>query len=406
MSTSPYRYGPLAEHELGALAAIVAHGFGLEEEASRDWLASLGVEQLRGLHQGAALVGGLARLPMGQYFGARSVSTLGVAGVGISPAARGHGAAKELMRSCVQEARQGGFALSTLFPATTTLYQRAGYERAGALYVFSADPRQLQLPAPRGEDAPTLTELTVDWSHGVPEPLGQLYTGMAQQLPGWLERPPCLWRRVGRPRGARPARVLLASFAGKPEGYAALSHTLGLEGWATRVTASDLVASTARAARALLRLCTEYRSVATELVWSGAPYDLFAHLLPERHTQLTLRDYFMLRIAHVPRALEQRGWPLELTGELVLDVADESLPAWSGAYHVRLHAGRAEVRPATSADGAPRAQLHERALAALYTGHTPPRVLASLGWLGAPEHALSRLEAWFAGPAPTLRDQF
>ena len=45
-------------------------------------------------------------------------------------------------------------------------------------------------------------------------------------------------------------------------------------------------------------------------------------------------------------------------------------------------------------------------VAALYTGHAPAHVLAEAGWLEADEEARAILDAWFAGPYPTMRDFF
>ncbi|MBX3220552.1 MAG: GNAT family N-acetyltransferase [Labilithrix sp.] len=392
---SDLELSPALDADTDRLGDVLSHAFGFPRDEASLWFERAGIENLRVLKRGGVLRGGLVEIPMGQWFGGRSVTMMGVAGVGVVPEERGRGVAAHMMVSMLREARARGFALSTLYPASVTLYRRAGYERAGARFAISFDPRMLDLPR--------VPEVTVGEVSGTPEDVVALYGATAPRFPGYIDRGPYVWTRVSKPRG-HVTKTFTVSHGGALEGYVVVSHAMG--GADTSVLVTDLAATTSRAARAILRLLAEYRSLATVVKWHGGPSDLFTNLLPERHHTVSITDSFMLRIVDVARALSLRGWPRGAGGSLTLEVDDASMPENSGLYAVTLEGGRATVATGRAAAGAPRAKLTERGLAALYAGHAPAHVLADAGWLEADDAARVLLDAWFAGAYPSMRDFF
>ncbi len=383
------------EADLDRVSPIVGHAFGLTIDDVKPWLARAGVENVRVLERGSTVIGGLLEIPMGQYFGGRSVSTLGVAGVAVAPHERGRGVAAGMMVSMLRQARARGFALSTLYPATVSLYRRAGYERAGACFTISFDPRTLEVERVR--------DVTIGEVEGTPEEVMAIYRATAPRHAGYLDRGPYLWSRVSQPR-KMTTKTFTVAHGGEVEGYVVVAHVMA--GEPSTVTVTDLAAKTPRAARAILRLLVEYRSLAATVKWKGGPSDVFTNLLPERHVTISMPDYFMVRVVDVERALVQRGWPRSARGTVILEVADASLPENAGRWAVSLEDGRARVVVLSSDGGAPRATISERGLAALYTGHASAHVLVQAGWLEADEETCVLLDEWFAGPYPTTRDFF
>jgi len=382
------------EADLAPLGDALAHAFGFPPEEAKLWFERSGIENIRTLKRGGRLCGGLIEIPMAQWFGGRSVSMMGVAGVGVFTEERGRGVAAQLMLSMLRESRARGFALSTLYPATVSLYRRVGYERAGARFSIAFDPRACEVAR--------VPEITIAEVRETPEDVVALYAATARRCPGVLDRGPYVWTRVSKPRG-HVTKTFTASHGGVLEGYVVLSHTSA--GDSTNVLVTDLAATTSRAARAILRLLVEYRSLATVVKWHGGPSDLFTNLLPERHHEISLTDYFMVRVVDVARALSARGWPLGASGALTLEVKDASMPENSGLYTLELEGGEGKVAAGERA-GAPRVTITERGLAALYTGHAPAHVLADAGWLEADDTARALLDAWFGGPYPVMRDFF
>ena len=392
------QFSAASEATIDALGDVLSHAFGFPREDARSWFERAGIENVRMLERGGRLCGGLIEIPMAQFFGGRSVTTMGVAGVGVAPEERGHGVATRLMVSMLREARARGFALSTLYPASVTLYRRAGYERAGARFSVSFDPRACAI-----ERVP---EMTVREVIGTPEDVVGLYAATARRSPGYLDRGPYVWSRVSKPRGL-VTKTFTVSHGETLEGYVVLSHTMQ-DGIATTIGITDIAATTARGARALLRLICEYRSLATVVKWHGGPSDLFTNLLPERHCEIRLVDYFMVRVVDVARALSSRGWPRGASGSITIELDDASMPENGGVYALTLENGSMRV---VSGEGEgegkrPRVRITERGLAALYTGYAQAHVLADAGWLEADDDARAALDGWFGGPLPTMRDMF
>jgi predicted acetyltransferase len=88
--------------------------FGFPGEHAGPWIRRLGLEHVRLLGSGRDAPAGLAILPMGQWFGGRSVSCAGIAAVGVAPESRGRGLGKHLMASVITELFERRTALSCL----------------------------------------------------------------------------------------------------------------------------------------------------------------------------------------------------------------------------------------------------------------------------------------------------
>lgn len=388
-------YGLASPEELPRLADILSHGFGFPRESALPWFEMAGHANIRTLRQGAAPVGGLIQVPMGHFFGGRPVSTLGVAGVGITPSHRGAGLGTALMRSMLVEARQRGFALSSLYPATVTLYQRAGYERAGARYRVELDPRAM--PAPEAAPGTWVEEVAE-----VPPELRALYSAYARDHDGFLDRGPYVWSRVVHPRDLATKTFAVHGPAG-PEGYVVLGHRFHAERDATSITLTDAVALTGRAARRLLAFVGEYRSLCDRVTWHGSPTSELVMELPERHHRVSIPDYFMIRVATPEIALSARGYPRLVRAHVKLELADRTLPESSGTYALSCDGGVGVAsRVAERGD----ATLDERGLAALFSGFATPWTLRAMGRLDAPDAVCETLAALFAGRTPCIVDMF
>src|SRR4051794_16708654 len=105
-----FGFGAAQEADIDRLSDLLSHAFGFPEDDARPWFARAGLENVRRLVRGEKLCGALIEIPMGQWFGGRSVSTMGVAGVGIVPTERGRGVGARLMVAMLREARSRSFA--------------------------------------------------------------------------------------------------------------------------------------------------------------------------------------------------------------------------------------------------------------------------------------------------------
>src|SRR5688500_12334263 len=109
-------YGPSdPSHDVPAMGRIMGHAFAFSPEDFPAWHEQAGPGNFRVVRDGAGtILGNLVLIPMGQFFGGRSVPMTGVAGVGVATEARGRGVATVLMREAMREIRDSGVPISTL----------------------------------------------------------------------------------------------------------------------------------------------------------------------------------------------------------------------------------------------------------------------------------------------------
>ncbi len=100
MSTIP-AVGPCVdESEIRQLELLLQDTFVIPAERSRTYFEAAGIANLRAIRRDSRLAGGLVLLPLGQWFGGRSVPMTGLAAVMVAPEFRARGVATELLPVC------------------------------------------------------------------------------------------------------------------------------------------------------------------------------------------------------------------------------------------------------------------------------------------------------------------
>ena len=375
-----------------AFANMLSWAFGTSQETSRSWLAQPGAQHARLGFVNAELIAGLLEIPMGQWFGGRRVPTLGIAGVAVSPEARGQGHAVELMRETLRDARSAGFALSTLYPAAIPLYRNAGYELAGTYCRYETQLSELPR-LDRGLEVRTIEER----NHSAVE---ATYQRVAARSSGYLDRGPYVWARVRQPGGSSARGVMAVSDAGV-EGYAYLRQKTRPDSPQHDLELSDFIADTRDAALTLLSYLARHRSTATSASWHGTVADpTLLHLTGG--FRVSVEYLWMLRVVDVQSALLTRGYPAVAT-EVSLEIDDELLPENAGLYRLKVSDGATGLE---RSEGNGDARLNARALACLYSGFSSATQLSAAGLLEADPVTLVTLDRLFAGPSPGLADFF
>ncbi len=356
------------------------------------YLDVLGRDAVRAARRGGRVVGGLALFDTAQWFGRRAVPATGLAAVAIAPEARGQGVGRAMLTRCLEEARERGLSLASLYASTQRLYRGLGFEVAGACFQYSQPLRLIGRGGGRELEVRSIDPA----GYGVLEPL---HRARAADEQGVLDRNDALWRRVVRDdRG--DVRAYLFGAEAAPEGYLVVRRE-GDDGRRILV-ATDVVARTARAARCVWSLLAEHATTAEDVRWWGPPLDPLLSFLEERDWRVGEAGTWMLRILDLPGALAARGWPEGVEGELELDVHDPVLPANAGRWRLRVTGGTADVVPG----GRGELRLDATALAPLYSGFSPARRLALAGRLAGPPSAIALAERLFAGPTPWMPDRF
>lgn len=377
--------------DVQALSRVVGWAFGFPPEDCPAWFEKTGRDNVRVARSARGIVGGLVHLPMGQFFGGRSVPMTGIAGVAVAPEERGRGVAIALMQSSLRELAESGVALSTLYPATQSLYRAVGYEQAGTRFELRLEPVKLtslgrEIDLVRLEDSD--------------ERIERAYRALAMRSDGWLDRKKYIWDRV---RGSKESKAhcYAAVAGGAVEGYVYIAQKR-TRGARYDLQLTDAVALTPRAGRRLLTFIADHGTLADSAVWYGGPADALVAQLAEQRYEVTLKDQWMLRITDVASALEARGYPEGVGAKLELEIDDPLLPQNAGRFVLEVDAGRGRVQRG----GAGRIRVDIRGLAALYAGYLDPYGLARAGLLAGEEADLARARAPFAGFSPCMPDSF
>jgi predicted acetyltransferase len=348
----------------------------------------VGLENFRTLRQTGQIVGGLALLHMGQWFGGQCVPMTGIAAVGIAPEYRGAGAALSLMQQMLQELSANEVPLSALYPATQRLYRKVGYEQAGTLCGWEMPTESIQ----KQERSPVQA---MPLSH---ETLQPLYQQQAKLTNGNLDRNAALWQQVLQPAEKETLYGYLLGPTDRPEGY--LIYSQQRINGKTILQVKDWVVLSPAAVQGFWAFVADHRSMLKQVRWRGSAIDPLTLGLAEQTATLTFTERWMLRIVNVVKALEKRGYPAGVEAELHLEIHDDLLPENNGKFILSVSQGRGEVTPG----GKGELQLDIRGLAPLYTGLFTPAQLQLTGHLATA--ALSTATLLFAGTSPWMPDSF
>lgn len=389
--------GPLDPADLDRVAAISADAFnGTVERAQKYW-ESVGQQNIRAVRARGEIAACLASLPCGQYFGGRPVPMAGIAAVAVAPQHRGRGVGAFLMRRELEQLFDAGVALSALYPATVPLYRNAGYEIAGSqfeqkLAIATIGLRDREL-TPRRETPADAAAIEAT------------YRESAAAADGSIERSEFFWRRVRVWQG-EPTQGFVFDAAAGIEGYVFyLKRPPGQPpsgpGYYT-ISLVDFACRTPAAGRALLTFLADHFSQADYACWRGPPVDPLLLHLRECSARPALREYWMLRIVHVQAALEARGYPAGVRGEVHFDIRDNLLVGNPGRVVLEVADRRGVVKPG----GRGEVRIDIRGLAALYTGQSTPHELKRCGYLDAADEPAALAGTLFASPAPWMRDSF
>lgn len=403
MSLSPDLL-PATDADVPALARLISTAFATPIETVPDWARAAGLQHFRVLRDGGGSPSAcLLRIPMAQYFGGRSVPMVGIAGVAVAPEVRGSGHGRALLTQCVRELHREGVALSTLYPSTQALYRQVGYEAAGHRATIrvpiariaggrAAPGRAVKVLAPDDEPA-----------------LRANYALMARAFPGMLDRSDYIWNRCRDLRGTKYQAFGFFDEHARLTGHVFVHQHR--EGNRPRhdLLLSDVVFTDEPSGRHILRFLSNYETTGEDVVLYGSPLHPLLSLLPQQRFHVAFKDAWMLRLTHVERALVARGYPLGLDLDVTIDLHDETVPAQSGAWRLRVRDGVGDAsRAASSAVGAAPPRLHcdIRGLAAMYSGLYTPRQAALLGLCRGDDAAMDQVQAAFAQGTPWMTDFF
>jgi predicted acetyltransferase len=335
----------------------------------------------------------------GQFFGGRAVSMGGLTSVSVAPHRRGEGLGPQVVQRCLEATRERGRAISALFPATTRVYRRLGWELAGAAVWRTVEPRALAgLPRPEG--------VTVRPAEDADDPARRAcYRRMAQGINGSLDRSEHWWEG-GRRALAGHTTFVVEDEEGELAGYLTYRQLDGEHsaiGGDFQLACRDFVWTRWEAGVALLRLLGSWATQVERIFLRGGPEDPLLLVLPEQPFRPLAELRWMSRIVDVSAAIAERGFPSGLAVDVSFELSDPLLPANTGTWTLRVEQGKGRLAPGGS--GALR--LGIGALSSLYTGWASTSELARAGLLhGGSDGDRAALDSAFGGPTPWMLDEF
>lgn len=395
--TSDIHYTRLSSQlDAEAFSQLLAQSFVADVAKESAYMAQIGLEHLRAVYHGSSLLGGLAAIPMGQWFGGRQVAMTGIAAVCIAPSARGSGAGLSLMQETMRELHQQRVPISTLYPAVQQLYRRVGYEQGGTYCRWAIAANAIGISKSPLPVTPVALEAAV---------FQALAQQQAQQHNGLLARNRLIWQRI-LSEAEQPRYAYCFGPSETPEGYVILSQTAVGDpyqiGTYNQLNVVAWAALTPAAVASLWAFLSSHRSQIKQICWSGSAVDCLSMGLPEQPAQPMHTARWLTRIICVEEALAARGYPLGLSGELHLAITDELLPENQGKWVLAFDQGQGQLRRGGQGD----LKLDVRGLASLYTGLFSPQQLQQMGYLEGPEAALALAGQAFGGASPWLADFF
>jgi predicted acetyltransferase len=384
----PY-YGTPTRDQAEAFVKLAGQAFAFDPA---QWLSSLdeGWDNMRTLSDGGRIAAGLVIHAAAQWFGGERLRSHALSCVLAAPEARRRKHGYSVMLHGLREARAVGVPLAVLYASTPAFYRELGFEPAGHRPFWKVAVHHL----------PTATEGACYTPTGPEEreALHELYVRYARHRAGLLERTEHFWRYHLNPYDGSKLYAYRIDFDGLLEGYVSLQHARSQR----TLIVEDAVATTPRAARALMAFLSHHKSVADWVVFPDGPQGCLHKLIADNAARPEPPcEEWLLRLVDVRAALEQRGYP-PVNASFELEVIDRAMPENAGRYVFELVAGKASVRD--GGDG--RLRIDTRAMAAIFTGFAHPSELEAAGLVSGSPRDLALLGAVFAGPRPFLLDSF
>jgi predicted acetyltransferase len=305
------------------------------------------------------------------------VDACGVTAVATAPTHRRRGVASGLLRRQLHEAKDRGEPLAILIASEASIYRRFGYGTAILVTDVEMDPfeaRGVSSQLGSGGVVRQIDEAAAD------ELFPRVHDRMLAERPGFLRRPTSWWESITANRKAgQETHLVYESPSGEIEGYVRYQIKADWDAGAIpkhKLSVHELVALTDGANAELWRFLLSVDLVRKIDARHRPSDDPLRWMLgnPRAVRTQTVRDYLWTRPLDVAAVLSARRYASDV--ELVLDVADDLLPAGGGRF--ALKGGRADAA-CEPTDRAADLELHVSDLGALLLGGISPSELAASG---------------------------
>lgn len=253
-----------------------------------------------------------------------------IVGVATHPAARGKGAAKELLRGSFQLAAKEGKSLVILMPSAASFYLPLGFGFYVHQWERQAAPEKLALLGKRADSCATLTD-TTHWKE-----LASIYEAYTKHRNGYALRDESSWKR--HIQGALLEGYIAVVYHKKqPTGY--LFYTLDDQ----KLIVTEMAFANESGRQGLYAFMAGHQGSIDSCLWYEPMDDSSYRYWPDgaEHCYIKNRTfpYMLARITDVVSAFDGIACPAGLNGEMAFEVTDSFLPGNSGFYVLKAENG-------------------------------------------------------------------
>lgn len=274
----------------------------------------------------------------------------GVTLVGVHATHRRRGILRRMMRAQLAQVGERGEPLAILWASEGAIYQRFGYGLGALRMGISIERHRNAFRLPH---TPAGITRFVD----VPEAkrlFPAIHDALRARRAGFFNRTPAFWDAEvfydpeHRRGGAGPAWYVLHETDGTPDAYARyrIREQWDDSGPKSAVVVTELMATNPGAHLDLWRFLMDIDLMGRVEAWNLALDDPILLTVAEpRALGINLGDALWVRVVDLPAALAGRTY--RATGRVVLEVADEFLPANAGRWRLEVADGAARVSTTT-----------------------------------------------------------
>lgn len=392
-----YELRPITPEEWPAFSTTNAAGFGWdanpEHVAESEQIIEL--DRTLATFDGPEVVSTTAIYSFDQTVPGNALPCAGVTWVSVKPTHRRQGILRNMMQRQLEDVRERGEAIASLWASESIIYGRFGYGLAAQGMEFTIDRTRTAF----AREAPACGRTRIVTRDEALEAWPAAYDLVCPTRPGFYSRSEKWWRHQTL-RGPDADRRVGTRFFVQ---YEEDGRVLGFARYRVRADGADGLPNSKLSVQELVGANdAAYASLwdfifGVDLVGSITAYNrpldepLYWMLADPRRMVRRPLDSLWLRVVDVPAALEGRRYDAE--GRFVLGLRDEFCPWTEGRYELEAGADGARCKPSTAE---PDIELSAADLGAIYLGGSKPSELARAGRLQGDRAALRRADAIFS----------
>jgi predicted acetyltransferase len=361
--------------KLGDVLSAVESVFGeeLSEGEVERYRRTVDIDRVIYIEDDGAVVAGAGAYTFRSTVPGGVLPTGGVTLVAVKPTHRRRGLLRAMMRQQLDDIRQRGEPIATLWASEGAIYGRFGYGLASVQGWVDVEQDKIGFVDDRGPSG----RVVMPPLDQAKELVAPIYSRVQQRTPGMFERSDAWWkwRLLHDPKewrdGASPKYIAVwQNPSGEARGYAIYRIETGwmYAGPSGAVQAHELIADDVEALREMWRFLLSVDLVSrvkSRSAMLSLDSPLWMLLDEPRRLQTMLTDALWLRVVDVRAALEGRGYTSD--GEFTFELRDDFCDWNAGAWRLVVKDGRGEVEKLSGGADAD-LSLSASTLGSLYLG--------------------------------------